>query len=176
METADFKSKLKEVAGFLAAELSKIRSNRATPALVEDILVDYFGNKTPLKGMASISSLDARTLVIEPWDKSAIEPIAKALSQAATGAQPIVDGKSVRISLPQLTEERRRELIKLVLQKMEEAKIRARRSRDDAVKSAQQEKSEDIKFRKKDEIEKAMKENNQVLEDLKSKKEKELMT
>ncbi|MDP3800138.1 MAG: ribosome recycling factor [bacterium] len=176
METQEFKSKLKEIAGFLSNELSKVRSNRASPALVEDISVDYFGNKTPIKSMASISSLDARTLVIEPWDKSALEPIAKAIASASIGAQPIVDSKSVRISLPQLTQERRQELVKLVSQKMEEAKIRARRLRDDAVKSAQQEKSEDIKFRKKDEIEKAMKENNQALEDLKSKKEKELMS
>lgn len=176
METADFKNKLKEIAGFLSAELSKIRSSRATPALVEDILVDYFNNKTPIKGLASISSLDARTLVIEPWDKNAIEPMAKAIVGAGIGAQPIVDGKGIRISLPQLTQERRQELIKLVSQKMEEAKIKARRLRDEAVKNAQQEKSEDIKFRKKEEIEKAMKENNQMLEELKSKKEKELMS
>ena len=159
----------------MSAELSKIRSNRATPALVEDILVDYFNNKTPIKGLASISSLDARTLVIEPWDKNALDLIAKAIGNASIGAQPIVDSKSVRISLPQLTQERRQELTKLVSQKMEEAKIRARRLRDEVVKSAQQEKSEDIKFRKKEEIEKAMKENNQTLEELKSKKEKELL-
>ncbi|MDP3764241.1 MAG: ribosome recycling factor [bacterium] len=176
METQDFKNKLKEATTFLTGELSKIRSNRASPALVEDILVDYFGNKTPIKGMASISSLDARTLVVEPWDKSALEPIAKAITNANIGAQPIADSKSIRISLPQLTQERRQELIKLVSQKLEEAKIRTRRLRDEAVKSAQQEKSEDIKFRKKDEIEKAMKENNQALEDLKNKKEKELMS
>ncbi len=175
METVGFKNKLKEVVGFLSAEFSKIRSSRATPALVENILVDYYGHKTSIRGLASISSLDARTLVIEPWDKGAIEPIAKAMAQAGLGAQPIVDGKSIRISLPQLTEERRHELIKLVSQKMEEAKIRARRLRDEAVKNIQQEKSEDIKFRKKEEIEKAMKENNQALEELKSKKEKELM-
>ena len=176
METADFKNKLKEVLSFLSLELAKTRNGRASPALVEDILVDYYGNKTPLKGLAGISSLDARTLVIEPWDKSAIEPIAKAMAASGIGSQPIVDGKSVRISLPQLTEERRKEFIKIVSQKMEEAKIRARRLRDEAVKSIQQEKSEDIKFRKKEEIEKAMKENNMALEELKSKKEKELMS
>ena len=176
METADFKNKLKEVLSFLSLELAKTRNGRASPALVEDILVDYYGNKTPLKSLAGISSLDARTLVIEPWDKNAIEPIAKAIAGAGIGSQPIVDGKSVRISLPQLTEERRKELMKLVSQKMEEAKIRARRLRDEAVKSIQQEKSEDIKFRKKEEIEKAMKENNMALEELKSKKEKELMS
>lgn len=176
MEISDFKNKLKDVSSFLAGELAKIRSGRASPALVEDVMVDYYGNKTPIKGLAGISSLDARTLVIEPWDKNAIEPIAKAIAASGTGSQPIVNGNTVRIALPQLTEERRKELMKLVSQKMEEAKIKARRARDEAVKNIQQEKSEDIKFRKKEEIEKAMKENNQTLEEMKAKKEKELMT
>lgn len=176
MEIPDFKNKLKEVSNFLSSELSKIRSGRATPALVEDILVDYFGAKTPIKGLAGISSLDARTLVIEPWDKNAVESIAKAIAGAGIGSQPIVNGNAIRVALPQLTEERRKELIKIVSQKMEEAKIRARRLRDEAVKDIQQEKSEDIKFRKKEEIEKTMKENNQVLDELKNKKEKELMS
>ncbi|MEK7609248.1 MAG: ribosome recycling factor [Patescibacteria group bacterium] len=175
METQDFKNKLKETAGFLSAELAKIRSSRASPALVEDILVDYYGAKTQLKGLASIGSADVRTIVVEPWDKNAVDPIFKALSQGGLGAQPIVDGSKIRISLPPLTQERRLEMVKQVSQKTEEAKIRARRARDEAVKSIQQEKSEDIKFRKKEEIEKAMKENNQTLEDLKTKKERELM-
>ena len=176
MEIANFKNKLKETTGFLAAELSKIRSSRASPALVEDILVDYYGAKTQLKGLASISSADARTVEVEPWDKNAVDPIFKALSQGGLGAQPIVDGSKIRISLPPLTQERRLEMVKMVSQKTEEAKIRARRLRDEAVKSIQQEKSEDTKFRKKEEIEKAMKENGQVLEGLKEKKEKELMS
>ena len=171
----DFKNKLKEVASFLSNELSKIRSNRASPALVEDVLVDYYGTKTPLRGLASISTPDARTVAVEPWDKNAVDPIFKALSQAGLGAQPIVDGNIIRVSLPSLTQERRLEMIKLVSQKIEEAKIKARRVRDDEIKIIQQEKSEDIKFRKKEEIEKAMKENSQALETLKDKKEKELM-
>lgn len=175
MEISDFKNKLKGAADFLAGDLAKIRSNRATPALVEDILVDYYGVKTPIKGLASISSPESRTVVVEPWDKSLVDAIAKAISQAGLGAQPVVDGGKVRISLPSLTEERRNELVKIVSQKVEEAKIRARRLRDEAVKETQQEKSEDIKFRKKEEIEKAMKVNNQTLEELKAKKERELM-
>ena len=176
MEISDFKNKLKIVADFLAGELVKIRSGRATPALVEDILVDYYGNKTPIKGLASISSPESRTVVVEPWDKSMVDGIAKALAAAGLGAQPIVDGEKIRINLPPLTQERRQELVKMVSQKMEEAKIKARRVRDEAVKDIGQEKSEDLKFRKKEEIEKAMKENSQALEDLKNKKEKELMS
>jgi ribosome recycling factor len=176
LDTVQFKSKLKEIGSFLSTELGKIRSGRATPALVEDVLVDYYGAKTPVRGLASINTPEPRTVVVEPWDKAAVDPIAKALSQAGLGTQPIVDGSKIRLTLPPLTQERRNELIKLVSQKVEEAKIHARRLRDEAIKSAQQEKSEDIKFRKKEEIEKAMKENNQVLEEMKGKKEKELMS
>jgi len=176
MAEQDFKNKLKEVSGFLSTELGKIRSSRASPALVEDVQIDYYGSRMPVKGLASISTPDSRTVVIDPWDKKALDIIAKALSQAGLGAQPVVDGTTVRISLPPLTQERRQELIKLVSQKVEEAKIRARRLRDDAIKEIQQEKSEDIKFRRKEEIEKAMKDNAGQMEEIKNKKEKELLS
>jgi len=175
MEIQDFKNKLKEVSGFLSGELGKIRSNRASPSLVEDVPVEHYGSRMPVKGLASIRSPDSRTVVVEPWDKKALDAIAKALSQAGLGVQPTVDGATVRISLPPLTQERRQELIRLVSQKVEEAKIRARRLRDEAIKNIQLEKSEDIKFRKKEEIEKAMKENANQLEEIKNKKEKELL-
>ena len=104
-------------------------------------------------------------------DKNALEPIAKAIANASIGAQPIVDSKSVRLSLPQLTQERRQELAKLVSQKLEEAKIRTRRLRDEAVKALNRKNPKTLNL-KKDEIEKAMKENSQALEDLKSKRKK----
>ncbi|MBI4120034.1 MAG: ribosome recycling factor [Parcubacteria group bacterium] len=178
-DISDFKTKLKESSGFLSAELAKIRSGRATPALVEDVLVDYYGAKTALKGLASIGAPDARTLVIEPWDKNAVEAIAKALVQSSLGSQPVVDGTIIRFNLPPLTQERRLELIKLVAQKVEEARVKSRRLRDDAIKSLQLlEKegriSEDGKFRQKEEIEKAMKEHGEELEEMRRKKEQEL--
>lgn len=176
MTEQDFKNKLKEVSAFLSAELGKIRSNRASPSLVEDVMVEYYGSRIPVKSLASINSPDSRTVVVEPWDKKALDVVAKAISQAGLGIQPVVDGTSVRISLPPLTQERRQELIKLVSQKVEEARIRARRFRDEAIKDIQLEKSEDVKFRKKEEIEKAMKENANQLEELKNKKEKELLS
>ncbi len=179
LDVTDFKTKLKESSGFLAGELAKVRSGRATPALVEDVLVDYYGAKTALKGLASISTPDARTLVIEPWDKNALEAIAKALTQSV-GSQPVVDGIVIRISLPSLPQERRLELIKLASQKVEEARVKSRRLRDDAVKSLQQleragQISEDDKFRQKEEIEKVMKEHMEGLEEMRKKKERELM-
>ena len=175
MDIAQFKIKLKEVASFFSGELARIRSGRATPALVEDVLVECYGGKTPVRGLASISAPESRTLVVEPWDRTVLDAIAKALSQAGLGTQPIVDGAKIRITLPPPTQERREELAKMVSQKAEEARIRARRLRDEAVKDIQPEKSKDIKFRKKEEIEKAMKESNEVLEEMKKKKEKELL-
>jgi ribosome recycling factor len=175
-DTQNFKNKLKEVSAFLSNELGKIRSNRASPSLVEDVQVEYYGSRMAIKGLGSISTPDSRTVVIDPWDKKALDVIAKALSQAGLGTQPVVDGATIRISLPQLTQERRQELVKIVSQKVEEAKIRARRFRDDAIKETQQEKSEDVKFRMKEEIEKAMKENAGQMEEIKSKKEKELLS
>lgn len=177
----NFKTKLKESSGFLAGELAKIRSGRATSAVVEDVVVDYYGAKTPLKSLASISTPDARTLVVEPWDKNAVEAIAKALAQSSLGSQPVVDGTAIRISLPPLTQERRLELIKLVAQKVEEARVKSRRWRDEAIKSLQQQEkdgriSEDAKFRQKEEIEKAMKEHMEGLEEMRKKKEQELMS
>ena len=178
-DISDFKTKLKESSGFLSSELAKVRSGRATPAVVEDVVVDYYGAKTTLKGLAGISTPDARTLVIEPWDKNALEAIAKAITQSL-GSQPVVDGIIIRVNLPPLTQERRLELIKSVAQKVEEARVKSRRLRDEAIKSLQLlEKdgriSEDAKFRQKEEIEKVMKEHMEEMEELREKKEKELM-
>jgi len=181
MEIADFKIKLQHQLEFLKGELAKIRSGRVSPALVEDITVDYYGAKTPIKSLASTSTVDARTIVIEPWDKNAIDIIAKALTQASLGGQTVVDGAVIRMSMPALTQERRKELIKLVSQIIEETKIKSRQVREDIIKMLQlKEKegrmSEDEKFRKKEEIEKVMKEHVEKLEEMRGRKEKELMS
>lgn len=180
MEIADFKTKLQHQLEFLKGELFKIRSGRVSPALVEDVMVDYYGAKTPIKSLASISAADARTIVIEPWDKNVLEVIAKALTLANLGGQPVVDGVIIRISLPALTQERRQELIKLVSQIIEETKIKGRQARDDVIKMLQLKEKEgriskDEKFRKKEEIEKVMKEHAEKLEATRSKKEQELI-
>lgn len=182
MEIADFKTKLQHQLEFLKGELFKIRSGRVSPALVEDIMVDYYGAKTPIKSLASTSTIDTRTIVIEPWDKNAIELIVKALTQASLGGQPVVvEGVIIRISLPALTQERRQELIKSVSQIIEETKIKGRQARDDVIKMLQLKEKEgriskDEKFRKKEEIEKVMKEHAEKLEATRSQKEQELMS
>lgn len=173
----------KELAGILAwlqGEVATLRTGRATPALVENIEVDYYGVKTPLKHVASLSVPDARTITIQPWDKAALEPIQKALEASSVNLVPIADKDTIRLALPALTEERRRELLKLLGTKTEEARVRSRKVRDEAWRAAQErERSkqirEDEKFRAKDELQKRMDEFNKKLEEMKGRKEKEIL-
>src|SRR3989338_7380276 len=105
-----FKPEMDKAVAFLDRELSKIRTSRATPALVEDVVVNCFGQNFPLKQLASISSPEPRQILIQPWDKSYVEGIVSALSKTGTGANPVVDRDAVRINLPPLTEDYRKDL------------------------------------------------------------------
>ncbi|MFH1392895.1 MAG: ribosome recycling factor [Patescibacteria group bacterium] len=173
METLEkLKSKLKSVEEALKTELSALRIGRATPALVENISVDYYGVKTPLKQLASISAPELRLLVIEPWDKNAISSIEKAVYASDLGLSPIVDKNLIRISIPQLTEERRNSLIKIMSVKLEEVKIRCRAARDEAIKEISG--SEDEKFKIKESIQKLVDETNKNMEGLAKLKEREI--
>lgn len=161
-------------------EIVSLRTGRATPALVEDIMVECYGVKTPLKHIASISTPDARSLVVQPWDKGALEAIGKAIETSSLNLAPIADGDHIRLSLPQMTQERRKDLLKILGAKVEEARVRARRARDEAWKDVQQSEkdktiSEDEKFRAKDELQKKMDGFNTELENVREKKEKEIM-
>lgn len=161
-------------------EIVSLRTGRASPALLEDLEVEYYGIKTPLKQIASISTPDARSLVIQPWDKGALEAIGKAIEHSPLHITPIADGDHIRLTLPPLTEERRKDLLKILGVKTEEARVRARRARDEAWKDIQQSEkdktiSEDEKFRAKDELQKKMDGFNTELENVRGKKEKEIM-
>lgn len=153
-------------------ELLSLRIGRATPALVENILVDYHGAKTPLKQLASISAPEIRLLIIEPWDKNAVSGIEKAIYASDLGLNPIVDKNLIRINIPPLTEERRNSLIKITSVKLEEAKIRCRAARDEAVKEISG--SEDEKFKIKESIQKLVDETNKNLEGQVQSKESEI--
>src|SRR3989338_2515012 len=175
-----FEEELHNANAWFRAEISSLRTGRATPALVEDLEVDYYGAKTPLKHIASISAPDARSLVIQPWDKGALEAIGKAIENSSLNFAPIADGDHIRLTLPQLTEERRKDLLKILNGKTEEARMKTRRTRDDAWKDIQQSEkdkiiSEDEKFRVKDELQKKMEGFNIELENLRERKEKEIM-
>src|SRR5581483_10794475 len=117
----------------LHKELGSIRTGRATPALVERVEVDYYGSATPLQSLASISAPDARSLLIQPYDKGAIGAIEKAIQQGDLGLVPNNDGQVIRIAIPQLNEERREEFVRLVGKKAEEARVSIRNIRRDEV-------------------------------------------
>ena len=174
------KEKLNKVIEHFKNEITVLRTGRATPALVEDLAVDYYGTKTPLKALASISTPDPKQILIQPWDKGALQPIEKAIQSSQLGLNPIVDGVYVRLNLPQLTEERRKDLTKILGQKAEEAKISVRKAREEALKEVEEQEkkkeiSEDEKFRKKSEAQKTVDETNKKIEEIVSAKEKEIM-
>lgn len=117
----------------LKRDLGSIRTGRASPSLVERLTVDYYGTQTPLNQMAGISVPESRLLVIQPWDRGSIGMIEKAIQKSELGLTPTNDGQVIRISIPALTEERRKQLVKLVHGHVEEGKVAVRNVRRDAV-------------------------------------------
>ena len=162
-------------------EISTLSIGRATPFLVEDIVVDYYGTPTPVKQIATISIPDARNIVIKPWEKNQLKEIEKAINLAQLGFNPLNDGEIIRITVPQPTEERRKDLVKKLHELLEKAKIVVRNEREEAMKEIKKEEkegtvSEDERFTKQDEIQKAVDKANNELEEESDKKEKEIMT
>ena len=132
--------KMKKTVSVLQADLATIRAGRANPALLEKIHVDYYGTPTPIQQLAAISVAEARILVIQPWDKSALNAIEKAIQKSDLGINPTNDGSVIRIVFPQPTEERRRELCKQAKGIAEEAKVAIRSIRRDANEKAKAQK------------------------------------
>lgn len=171
--------KMEEIKTWLKNEFSSLRTGRASPALVENIMIESYGTKTPLKHVASISAEDAKTIRISPWDVSTLKAIEVAISASNLGVQPIADKQSIRITLPSLTEERRKLLIKLLNEKTEEAKISLRRERDEIWKDIQEKErdgkiSEDDKFRFKNELQKIIDKTSGEFEEIARTKEQEI--
>jgi ribosome recycling factor len=122
----------KSLAGF-THDLAKVRTGRANPALLEGVTVDYYGTPTPLKKLAQLNAPEARLITIQPFDRSAISEIEKAIHKANLGFSPVSDGKIVRVPIPELTEERRKDLVKQVKKLGEEHKVGVRNARRDAI-------------------------------------------
>ena len=163
------------------SEAAKLRTGRAHPGLVENLLIDYYGSHTPLKQLASISIPEARQIVIQPWDKNALGAVETAIRTSDLGLNPANDGSLVRITLPPLTEERRRDLVKTLNQKAEEGRIAVRTVREDIWQAIQKkaqsgEISEDDKFRGKEELQKTVDRYNEDLDKIRQKKEEEILT
>lgn len=142
------KEKMEKTMKVLASDFAAIRAGRANPAVLDRITVDYYGTPTPIQQMAAVSVSDARVLVIQPWDKSSLKAIEKAIQASDLGINPSNDGSVIRLTFPQLTEERRKELSKDIRKLGEEAKVAVRAIRRDA----------------NDKV-KAMKKNNELTED-----------
>lgn len=135
-----FNASKDEALEWFEKEIAGLRSGRVKPALVETIQVELYGSRSPLKGLASVSNTDARTILVAPWDKNAISAIQKAIIEANIGVMPTVDGSNIRLTFPQLTEEVRNQTIKVLHAKAEESRIRMRQGRDEALRLLKQEK------------------------------------
>lgn len=168
-----------EATEWFSSELAGVRTGRVTPDLVERIPVEHYGSRTPLKGLAAINNLDARTLVVAPWDAGAMVAIEKALSEADLGAQPNLDGQVIRLVFPSLTEEMREKTIRMLHKKIEEARVRLRQARDDALKLLKEERgegdvTEDDFYAIKRKLDELINEANAEIEKIGDKKEEDI--
>lgn len=157
--------------------LTTIRAGRANPAMVNGIMVDYYGAPTPLQSLANLTVPEARTLMIKPFDKSCVKDIVKAIQEANLGINPTDNGEAVILTVPQLTEERRKEYVKQAKQISEDAKVALRKVRQEAREAIEKDESipEDEVKRMQDEIQELINEYNKKVEEKLAEKEEELM-
>ena len=156
--------------------LGKVRTGRATTAMVDTLMVDYYGAKSPLKQVASVSVPEPRTIVISPWDKSTLALIEKSIKESDLGLNPMNDGALIRINVPALTEERRKEFVKILNQEAEGARVAVRKLREDVWDEIQTLTiGEDDKFQGKEKLQKVVEEYNVLIEGIRKKKEVEIM-
>jgi len=172
--------KMKKALESVAREYSEVRTGRASPGLVEGLHVNYYDTPTLLKQMASISTADARLIVIQPWDITAIPEIEKAIMKSNLGITPSNDGKIIRLAVPQLSQERRQELVKMVHKMAEDGRISLRTIRRDSketLEKLEKDKSiaEDDKFRGIDELQKLVDRFIAKVDELLKSKEKEIL-
>lgn len=174
-------NKMDEAVSYYKNELSHVRAGKAQPSLLDGVKVDYYGSQTPLNQLANVSAPEARMLTVQPFDKSALEDIEKAIMSAGLGLNPNNDGNIIRIPLPILSEERRKDLVKRVKELAEDARISIRNTRRDAneeVKKKVDSESlpEDSKYEAEEEIQQLTDQHTEQVGTLLEKKEKEIMT
>lgn len=144
MELDDCKEKMTKAVAHTESELTKIRAGKATPSMLDGISVDYYGSSTPLSQVSNINTTDARTLVIQPWEKSMLSVIEKAIIDSNIGLNPQNDGMVIRLIVPPLTEERRRDLVKKVKEEAEKGRVAVRNIRKEANEAIKKLKSEGV--------------------------------
>jgi len=177
----DAKSHMEKTLDVLKGELAKVQTGRANPAILEDVVVDYYGSPTPLKHLANIVAPDPDMIVVRPFDKSQIAAIEKAIMAADLGLNPQNDGQIIRVKIPRLTEERRNELAKVIKAKGEEAKVALRNIRRDVREQLEARKkdgeiSEGDFFRLRDELDKLTQDYVKRVDELGEEKSEEMRT
>lgn len=181
MNIADHKPAFDKVIDHLDKELRSLRTGRATPAMLDSVHVEAYGTNMELRGVASISVPDPQTIVVEPWDGSVLKEIEKGIIAANLGISPVVDGNKIRLTLPKMTEENRKELVKTLGKKAEEAKVGLRAVREEVRNAIIADErdgkiSEDERFRAQEDLEKLIQIYVGKVEDVATQKEKEIMT
>ncbi|OGI81814.1 ribosome recycling factor [Candidatus Nomurabacteria bacterium RIFCSPLOWO2_02_FULL_44_12] len=174
------RTELKKIEEFLGKEYRELNVGRASPSVLDSVVVESYGVRVPLKNVASISIEDPKTLRIAPWDKNQVKDIERAIVAANLGLSVAMDDAGIRVIFPQLTTETREKLVKTLKQKLEDARIAVRHERERAWEDIQAQQkvgkmTEDEKFRGKDELQKIIDEANKQLETTFTKKEKEVM-
>ena len=172
--------KMKKTLDGLKKDYGTLRAGRAAPSLLDKVMVDYYGTPTPVNQMASVTVPEARMIMIKPYDKGSIKDIEKAIQKSDLGLTPNSDGTTIRLAIPQLTQERRKELVKVVSKKAEEAKVAMRNIRRDgneAIKKAEKNKeiTEDDRKEGQEKVQKLLDKYIKLVDSTKTSKEKEVM-
>ena len=174
----DAKPQFEKALDHLAHDIGSIRTGRANPSLVEDVSVEAYGTMQALKTLAAISTPDSRSIAIDPWDGSVTKNIESALQKSDIGIMPSVDGKTIRLTMPMMTDETRQKMVKLLKEKLEEARVAVRRVREEAKKKIEKEErvSKDDIRSDVEALEKVVKEYMVKVDMMGEKKEKEVTT
>ncbi len=178
---SSFKENVKAKENWLASEYASLRTGRVSPAILDNVSVESYGAKMPIAHVAAVSIEDAKTLRISPWDKAMVKEIEHSIMAANLGVSAVPDSNGIRISFPDLTEDRRKTLVKIVKTKLEDARVEIRRERDKTMndikaKEKASEITEDDRYRFEEELQKLVDAANANLENLADKKEKEIMS
>ena len=181
MDYSNIKEKMEKTISVFSEKLSEVRAGRANPAILNKVRIDYYGTQTPINQVAAVSIPEARLIVIQPWDASILKEIEKAILAADIGINPNNDGKVIRLAFPELTEERRKELVKDIKKMAEESKVAVRAIRRDGIDKAKamqknSEITEDDLRSAEDSIQKLTDKKIEEIDKVLSEKEKEILT
>ncbi len=177
---AEAERKMGQSIEAMRRDISTLRTGRAAPALIEDLMVDYYGSPTPLKQIASISAPDARAIMVQPWDRQALRDIERSLTQSEMGFNPSNDGNVITVPIPPLTQERRREMVRLLKRKAEDSKVAVRNVRREGVDSLRKMErdksiSQDENRRSQDSLQKTTDAHVKAIDEVAATKEAEIM-